>query len=64
MPLAVICILSGEDKFMWVIILVLVPVSLWLVSVFLWIAVGGIVGPQKSKDVIVHVTDNVTLHAL
>ena len=31
-------------------ILLLVAVFLWLVSVCLWIAVGGIVGPQRSKD--------------
>ena len=37
---------------MWIasLVLLLVAVFLWLVSLCLWIAVGGVVGPQKSKD--------------
>ena len=36
-------------------VLLLVAVFLWLVSVCLWIAVGGVVGQQRSKNVIINI---------
>ena len=46
----VIIIVSG-DKHVWIVLsLVILPIFLWLVSVCLWIAVGGVVGPQISKN--------------
>ena len=42
----------SDNKHVWIVslVLLLIAVFLWLVSVCLWIAVGGVVGPQKSKN--------------
>ena len=43
---------SDTEKHVWItsLVLLLVAVFLWLVSVCLWIAVGIVVGLQRSKD--------------